>query len=83
MSVGRPVHNALENFDAAEVHAAEVAQAFVVVPGDEDDPRPMSHFAKKFLHDVVMGLRPMRSATYLPEIDDVADKIDNVGVVVL
>ena len=50
-----------------------------MISGNEDDARAMPDLAQKFLQDVVMRLRPMRSAPDFPEIDDIADEVDRVG----
>jgi hypothetical protein len=82
-TVGRAVYDALQDLDAAEVHAAEIAQAFIVIAWDEGDPRAVPNLAQKLLDDVVVRLRPMWATAHLPEVYDVADKVDDVSVVVL
>ena len=71
------------HLDAAEVRPAEVAQTLVVVAGHEHQPRTAAHLVEQRLHHVAVGLRPNRAALDAPEVDDVADQIDRVGVVVL
>ena len=43
---------------------------------------PLRACAQKFLHHVVMGLRPIPGRVQRPAVDDVADEIDRVGVVI-
>lgn len=62
------------HFDAAEIHAAHVAYAVVVIARNEDDTRAFSRLAENFLQDIVVRLRPMRSAANFPKIDNVADE---------
>ena len=59
--------------------AAVVAQAFVVIAGNEDDARALARLAQQLLQHVVVGLRPVRAAAHFPEVDDVADEIDRLG----
>ena len=47
-----------------------------------DDAGALARLAQKLLHDVVMMLRPEPAGTQLPAIDDIADQIDRVGIVV-
>ena len=46
------------------------------------DPRPVPHLAQKLLDDVIVRLRPVRTTPHLPKVDDVADQIDHIGIVV-
>jgi len=57
---GRRMHAVAENFDTVEAGATIVAQALIVVAGDEHEPRTAAHLAEKGLHHVAMGLRPDR-----------------------
>lgn len=49
----------VDHLDAAELHAEKVAGEFVVIAGDEDHAGSLAHPAQEFLHDVIMGLRPV------------------------
>ena len=66
--------------DAAELRAAIIAHGLVVIAGDEDEVVALAHAAEQLLQHVVMGLRPIGAALDAPEVDDVADEIDAVGV---
>ena len=70
------------DLDAAETQAVELTREFVVVAGHEDHPRAVPDFAQEFLDDVVMGLRPVETRAHPPAVEDVADEIERVGVVV-
>ena len=70
------------DLDAAEMHARVVAQSFVVIAGNENEASALAYLAHQLLEYVVVRLRPMGTAPDLPEIDDVTDEIDDVGVAV-
>jgi hypothetical protein len=76
------VNGMLDDLDATEVHAVIVAQELVVIAGDIDDARPLARLAQELLHHVVVRLRPVPARAELPPVDDVADEIDRVGIVV-
>ena len=78
-AAGRGVQSVAMDLDAAELHARIVAQGFVVIAGNHNQPRALADFPHQLLKHVVVRLRPMRTATDLPEIYDVADKIDYIG----
>ena len=71
------------DLDAAEMHAAVVAQTLVMIAGDKHDPRALARLAQQLLQHVVMRLRPNGPPLHAPEVDDVADQIDGFGVVML
>ena len=81
LAVGGDVHDLLGEFDAAEIRAEVVAQEFVVVARHVDESRPLAHLAQDLLDDVVVRLRPIPAALQPPAIDDVADEVDRVGIV--
>ena len=58
------------------------AQELVVIAGDVDDARALAALAQQLLHHVVVRLRPVPGAAQPPAVDDVADQIDRLGVVV-
>ena len=72
----------LHHFDTAEMGAVVVAQEFVVIAGQIDDARALAGFAQKLLHHVVVRLRPVPARPQLPAVDDVADQIDRLGIVI-
>jgi hypothetical protein len=69
------------DLDATEAYAAIVAQRLVVIPGDEYHPRAVPNHAQQLLHNVVVCLWPAGTALDAPEVDDIADQVDDVGVV--
>ena len=70
------------DLDAAEGQAEELAGELVVVAGHEDHARAAPHLAQQLLHDVVVRLRPVPARAQPPAVDDVADEIDRVRLVV-
>ena len=81
-AVGALVHGALAHLDAAEMGAVIVAQELVVIAGHVDDAGALARLAQQLLHDVVVRLRPIPARSQLPAVDDVADEVDRLGVVV-
>ena len=81
-SVGRRVDIGGAHLDAAEMRAEVVAQEFVVVAGQVDDAGALARLSQQLLRDVVMRLRPMPVPAEPPAVDDVADQVDRLGVVV-
>src|SRR6202043_605382 len=81
-AVGSLMDRGLDHFDAAEMGAVIVAKEFIMVAGHVDDARALARLAQKLLHHVVVVLRPVPAGFQLPAIDDIADQINGVGVVV-
>ena len=73
---------AVGDLDAAEMRALERPQELVVVAGDVDDARALAALAQQLLDHVIVRLRPVPGAAQPPAVDDVADQIDRLGVVV-
>ncbi len=82
LAVGGLVHGVLDHLDAAEMGAVIAAQEFVVVAGDVDQAGALARLAQQLLHHVVVRLRPIPRRAQRPAVDDVADQVDGVGVVV-
>ena len=53
-----------------------------MIAGDVDDAGALPRLAQELLDDVVMLLRPVPALLQPPAVDDVADEIDRLGVVV-
>ena len=81
LAVGGYVDGVLHHFDAAEMRAVIVAQEFVVVAGNVDQPRALARLPQQLLHHIVMCLRPIPRRAQGPAVDNVADQIDRVGFV--
>src|SRR5437762_2789634 len=64
------------------VIAGKVSEKFVVVAGNVNDSRALARFAQKFLDDVVMLLRPIDSPSHLPEIDQIANDVERLEIVI-
>ena len=72
----------LDHLDAAEMGAVIVAQEFVVIAGQVDEAGALARLAQKLLHHVVVRLRPIPARAQLPAVDDIADQIDRLGIVI-
>src|SRR5690606_42074177 len=81
LAVRRFVNCRLTDLDAAEMGAIEVAQEFVVVPGNIDYSRALAPLAQQFLDDVIVALRPVPALSQTPAVNDVTNKIDDLGIV--
>src|SRR5688572_4647795 len=79
-SVGRLMEVAAADFDAAEMRTEIVAQELVMVSRQIDHPRAFSGLAENCLGHVVMGLRPVPISLQPPAVDDVADQVDRLGL---
>jgi hypothetical protein len=79
-AIGRYMNGAIDQLDATEMHAREVAQELVVIAGNIDDPRALARLPQKLLHDIAVALRPVPRFPEPPSVDDVADQVDRVGV---
>src|SRR5215831_8347873 len=73
------VDHLIEKPDAAHLQLRVVAQPFVMVARDVDDPRPLARLAQQLLDNVVVGLRPKPGTAQAPAVDDVADEIEMLG----
>src|SRR5262249_25838407 len=80
--IGGFMDRGLDDFDAAEMRSIVVAQKLVVVAGQINDSRTLARLAQEFLHDVVMMLRPEPAGAQLPAVDDIADQINGLGIVI-
>src|SRR5262249_15048538 len=81
-AVGRHVDRLLHNLDAAEVGSVELTQESVVVARDVDKANPAVRRAQQNLDDVVMGRRPVPFRTQPPPVDNIADQVDGLGLMV-
>src|SRR5262249_51491502 len=82
LAVGRNVDRVFDHFNAAKMRAVIVTQKLVVIARDVDHVRALARLAQELLYDVVVSLRPVPAAFELPAVDDVADEVDGVGIVV-
>ena len=51
-----------------------------MIAGNEDDTGALANLAQQLLKDIVVRLQPDRSTPDAPEVYDVADKVDGIGV---
>ena len=74
-SIRRGVNKMVRDGDVTVI-AGEAAEELVVISWDINDPGAFAGFAQQFLDYVVMLLRPINSASHLPDIDQVANDIE-------
>ena len=82
LAVGGGVDRLAPDLDAAEGQSEELAGELVMVAGNENHPRAAPHLAQKLLHDVIVRLRPVPADPQPPAVDDVADQVDRIRLVV-
>jgi hypothetical protein len=76
------MHDVMVDLDGAETHSAIASDGLVVITRNKDDPRSLAGLAKKLLQHIIVRLQPERAPPDAPEIDNIANEIDRVGVVV-
>jgi hypothetical protein len=76
------VYDVPVDFDAAKTKADVVAQGLIVIAGNEHETHTLAHAAEQLLHHIVVRLRPVRTPLDAPEVDDIADQIDEVRLAV-
>src|SRR6185369_15830271 len=81
LAVGSGVDRLAHHLHATEIQAAIIARRLVVIARHVDHLGALARLAQYFLHHVVMRLRPEPTALEAPAIDDVADQIERVGLV--
>ena len=79
--VGRFMNHLLFDGDVA-VGAVKFGHHFIVISRDVDDPGAFARFAQDFLNDVVVLLRPVDTAPQLPDVDQVADDIKSLAIII-
>ena len=67
----------------AEGELAVLPRRLVVVAGDVDDVGALARLAHDLLHHVVVALRPVPPALQAPAVDDVADQVQMLALVLL
>ena len=82
IAVGAVVDRALADVDAAEMGTIVVAQELVVIAGHVDQAGALARLAQQLLHHVVVRLRPVPARAQLPAVDDVADEVDHIRIVI-
>src|SRR5205823_1075894 len=79
--IGRVVNGVLLDRNIA-VRTGECADEFVMVAGDIDNRHAFARLARNFLNDVVLWLRPENSTSQLPDIDQIADDVEFVAIII-
>ena len=68
------------HFQVAEAGAAHLAELLVVVAGDVNHARAVLGLAEDGAQHVAVRLRPIEAAAQTPQIDDVADQDQLLGL---
>ena len=74
--VGQRVNVLADDADVTKGDAEVVAQGFIVIARDENDPLAVPRAPQDLLHKGVLGLGPYDVAAHRPEVDDIADEED-------
>lgn len=74
------VNGAFDQFDAAKVKAVKFFHELVVIAGDENDLGALAAFAKEFLDQDVVIVRPIPFAAQLPAVNEIADDVEVVAL---
>ena len=87
LAVGAVMDGLMDDLDAAELDPTEdlapsiIAGKLIVIAGHEDDAGAGIDLAQDFGHHLVLCFGPVPAALELPAIDNVADQIERVAVV--
>ena len=81
-AVGSLVQRPVGHDDAAEMGALEIPQELVMVAGDVNDAGALARLPEQLLDHVIVRLRPVPGPPQPPAVDDVADQVDGVRVMV-
>jgi hypothetical protein len=81
-AVGTFVDRRFHHLDAAEMRAVIIAQELIVVAGQIDETGALAGLAQKLLYHVIMRLRPIPALAQLPTVDNVADQINRVRIMI-
>jgi len=79
-AVGGGVDGFAREDDAAETHADEMLDEFVVVAADVDDLGLFAAFAEEFLDERVVVIAPEPAELQFPTVDEVADDVEVFAV---
>jgi hypothetical protein len=74
------MNGVFHDVDAAKMGAVVVAQEFVVIAGNVDDPGALARLAQHFLHEVIVRLRPGPIGLQGPTVNDITDQINGFGI---
>ena len=76
------VNDFITDIDACEVEAGIIPERFIMVAGDVNDIRPMTHLVQDFLNHGVVTVVPKPGPFDPPAIDYVPDQIDGLGFII-
>jgi len=81
-SVGKFVDGVFSDFNPPEKQPGISADEIVVVAWNVDDTRTLADFPQKLLHDIVVRLRPIPGALQPPAVENVADEVNRLCIMV-
>ena len=79
-AVGGLVDRLAEDGDPAEPVADEITKALVMIPRHQDDAGALAGLAQDLLDDVVVRLVPVPGLAHPPDVENVADQVQVVGL---
>ncbi len=79
----RLVHRVVHDLETAERQSQVGPQVVVVVAGQEHDAGAALHLLAEQAQDVAVPLGPTDAFTKAPQIEDVADEIDGLGIIAI
>ncbi len=82
LAVGADVDHLARDGHAAELQPREILEEFVMIARDIDHARLLTALSQQFLDQNIVIIVPMPLRLQLPAIDDIADKVEIVGIVV-
>jgi hypothetical protein len=74
--IGGSVNRLARNGDAAESHAHELLDEFVVVAGNVNDLGLLAAFAEQFLDERVVVVAPEPAELQFPAVNEIADEVE-------
>ena len=80
-SVPRAVDGPRHDLDVAEI-TGKLRDKLVMVSRNVDHPCPFARLAQDFLYDIAVRLRPVAAAAQRPDVDQVADQIEGLELMV-
>src|SRR5207302_256654 len=80
-TISRDVNRVLLNRNVS-VSAAEGADELIVISGNVNHRHALARFAQDFLDHVVVLLRPIATAPQLPDIDQIANDVEFLAIVI-
>jgi len=75
------MNGVVQNCDAAKAQIQKIPEILVVVSGDVKELRSLARLAQQLLNDIVVQLIPIPGLPECPAVDEIADEIELVALV--